>query len=118
MAFEGANFEEVDEVVLSGAPAMTIAARERDRDPDRIVKEGFDVSPRDLATVANEEEPEADHDRREVNRCSTKEIVPDMAKDIRSRLQRLQKDGQTDHEVRRSLQWMKKKAEKRMAETM
>jgi len=55
MRLKCANFEEVDEEVLTGRPAVTSRSMQADRNSNCIIGKCFDVTFGDMTTVTSEE---------------------------------------------------------------
>jgi hypothetical protein len=74
MRLEWSCANEVEEVVLSGFPAM--AGRALDRHSDSVVGESFDGAARNRATVADEDQGESHEYRGEVDPRGGPNVVP------------------------------------------
>jgi hypothetical protein len=76
VTFKREDFEEVDEEVLSGGPAVSSSVRQSNCDSNRVVEQGLDASSGDLATIPSEKESETDDDRGEVDRSGREDVMP------------------------------------------
>lgn len=76
MRLEGANFEEVDEEVLTCRPAVTSRSMQADRNSNCVVGECFDVTLGDVTAVTGEEKTETNDDRGQVNSGSGEDVMP------------------------------------------